>query len=68
MTPWEIINENWKIIADLYPWGAQNIDAFIQQFQKSKEILICVFKTVLENNGADHVAGGSTQDKGGITG
>ena len=51
----------------LYPWRAQNPDILIKHFHYIKKIIVFIIKTILENNGADHIAGSTAQDKSGIT-
>jgi hypothetical protein len=52
----------------LYPWCAQDPEVFIKFIHQVKKSLIFIIKAFLENNGADHIAGSTAQDEGGITG
>ena len=52
----------------LTPRRAQNFSAFIHFSYQAKKILILIIKTILENNGADDIAGSTSYDELGITG
>lgn len=52
----------------LYPGTAYNPEVFMKILDQRLKLWITVFKTILENDGADHIAGNVGQKGGRITG